>query len=223
MFKYQFRWDTVWGSFDFLMGGLQMTLIISAITLVLAMAGGLVIALLDMSRFRALRWIGVSIGEVVRNTPILVQLFFLFYGLPAIGARMSLFWTGVVCLTLWGGAYQVENLRGGFAAVERGLREAGQALNLRTLTFLRHVAIPIALRVSLPAMVNTAISQLKNSSYLQAIGLAELTFVALDRVATDFRAIEMFSALGVIYVGLVFALSAGAARIERRLNRPYAT
>ena len=59
MFKYQFRWDTVWGSFDFLMGGLQMTLIISAITLVLAMVGGLIIALLDMSRFRALRWAGV--------------------------------------------------------------------------------------------------------------------------------------------------------------------
>ena len=84
MFKYQFRWDTVWGSFDFLMGGLQMTLIISALTLVLAMAGGLVIALLDMSRFRALRWIGVSVGEVVRNTPILVQLLWVYYVLPIV-------------------------------------------------------------------------------------------------------------------------------------------
>ena len=84
MFKYQFRWDTVWGSFDFLMSGLQMTLIISAATLVLAMIGGLIIALLDMSRFRALRWIGVSIGEVVRNTPILVQLLWVYYVLPIV-------------------------------------------------------------------------------------------------------------------------------------------
>ena len=104
----------------------------------------------------------------------------------------------------------------------QGLREAALALNLRPRVFLRHVAIPIALRVSLPAIVNTSISQLKNSSYLQAIGLAELTFVALDRVATDFRAIEMFAALGVAYVGLVFALSAAAARLERIMNRPYA-
>jgi His/Glu/Gln/Arg/opine family amino acid ABC transporter permease subunit len=74
MFKYQFRWDTVFGSFDFLMSGLQMTLIVSALTLVLAMIGGLIIALLDMSRLRPLRLVGVSIGEVVRNTPILVQL-----------------------------------------------------------------------------------------------------------------------------------------------------
>ena len=206
-----------------LLRGVAMTLVLTALSVLLSLAIGVVGAGVRTQRVPVLAPLIGGYVEVVRNTPILVQLFFLFYGLPAIGARMSLFWTGVVCLTLWGGAYQVENLRGGFAAVERGLREAGQALNLRTLTFLRHVAIPIALRVSLPAMVNTAISQLKNSSYLQAIGLAELTFVALDRVATDFRAIEMFSALGVIYVGLVFALSAGAARIERRLNRPYAT
>ena len=70
MFKYQFRWDTVWGSFDFLMSGLQMTLIVSAATLVLAMLGGLLIAGLDMSRWRALRWLGVSFGEIIRNTPI---------------------------------------------------------------------------------------------------------------------------------------------------------
>ena len=90
MFKYQFRWDTVWGSFDFLMSGLQMTLIISAITLVLAMVGGLIIALLDMSRFRALRWIGISIGEVVRNTPILVQLLWVYYVLPIVfGVRIE--------------------------------------------------------------------------------------------------------------------------------------
>ena len=90
MFKYQFRWDTVWGSFDFLMSGLQMTLIISAATLVLAMIGGLIIALLDMSRFRALRWIGVSIGEIMRNTPILVQLLWVYYVLPIVfGVRIE--------------------------------------------------------------------------------------------------------------------------------------
>ena len=89
MFKYQFRWDTVWGSFDFLMGGLEMTLIISAITLVLAMIGGLIIALLDMSRFRVLRWIGVSIGEIVRNTPILVQLLWVYYVLPIVFGALN--------------------------------------------------------------------------------------------------------------------------------------
>ncbi len=206
-----------------LLRGLGMTLVVTAISIVLAAAIGLVGAALRTQRVPVLAQLAAAYVELVRNTPILVQLFFLFYGLPAVGLRMSLFWTGVVCLTLWGGAYQIENFRGGLAAVDRGLREAALALNLRPLNFLRHVAVPVALRVSLPSMLNTAISQLKNSSYLQTIGLAELTFVALDRVATDFRALEMFAALGVVYVALVFALSAVAARLERRLNRPYAT
>ena len=206
-----------------LLRGLGMTLVVTVISIAFAAAIGLAGAALRTQRVPVLSQLAAAYVELIRNTPILVQLFFLFYGLPAVGMKMSLFWTGVVCLTLWGGAYQIENLRGGLAAVDRGLREAALALNLRPRNFLRYVAIPVALRVSLPSMLNTAISQLKNSSYLQAIGLAELTFVALDRVATDFRALEMFAALGVVYVSLVFALSALAARLETRLNRPYAT
>ncbi len=206
-----------------LLRGLGMTLVVTTISILLSVAIGLAGGALRSQRVPMFSQLAAAYVELVRNTPILVQLFFLFYGLPAVGMRMSLFWTGVVCLTLWGGAYQIENFRGGFAAVDRGLREAALALNIRPINFLRHVALPVALRVSLPSMVNTAISQLKNSSYLQAIGLAELTFVALDRVATDFRALEMFAALGAIYVTLVFALSAAAARLEKRLNRPYAT
>jgi His/Glu/Gln/Arg/opine family amino acid ABC transporter permease subunit len=205
-----------------LLGGLGMTLLLTAISIVLSLAIGIAGGAIRSQRVPVLAPLAGAYVELIRNTPILVQLFFLFYGLPAVGMRMSLFWTGIVCLTLWGGAYQVENFRGGFAAVGQGMREAALALNLRPRNFLRYVALPIALRVSLPSIVNTAISQLKNSSYLQAIGLAELTFVALDRVATDFRALEMFAALGVIYVGLVFLLSAAAARLERVMNRPYA-
>ncbi len=205
-----------------LLRGLGMTLAVTAVSITLSVAIGLAGAAVRAQRVPLLSPLAGAYVELVRNTPILVQLFFLFYGLPAVGLKMSLFWTGAVCLTLWGGAYQIENFRGGLAAVGRGLHEASLALNLPHRVYLRRVAIPIALRVSLPSMVNTAISQLKNSSYLQTIGLAELTFVALDRVATDFRALEMFAALGIVYFSLVFALSALAARLERHLDRPYA-
>ena len=221
MTSYRFRWDAVWNSLDFLMSGLQMTLIISAVTLVLAMIGGLIIAGLDMSRWRVLRWIGVSFGEIIRNTPILVQLFFIFYGLPAVGLGLSLFWSGVLCLSLWAGAYQVENLRGGLATVERGMREASLALNLKPWQYFCLIALPIAVRTALPAVLNTAISLLKNSSYLQAIGLAELTFVAVDRIATDFRALEMFSAICVLYLGLVAVLAMATQRLSAHLQRPF--
>ena len=103
MFKYQFRWDTVWGSMDFLMAGLELTLVVSAVSLVLAMVGGLVIALLDMSRYRVLRWVGVSFGEVVRNTPILVQLLWVYYVLPIVfDVRIE----ALVALVIGLGVYQ---------------------------------------------------------------------------------------------------------------------
>ena len=131
MFKYQFRWDTVWGSFDFLMSGLQMTLIISAITLVLAMIGGLIIALLDMSRFRALRWIGISIGEVVRNTPILVQLLWVYYVLPIVfSVRIEALVALIIGLALYQAAFISEVYRSGIQSVPKGHREAAQVLGL---------------------------------------------------------------------------------------------
>src|ERR1700760_310466 len=147
MFKYQFRWDTVWGSFDFLMGGLQMTLIISAITLVLAMVGGLVIALLDMSRFRALRWVGVTIGEIVRNTPILVQLLWVYYVLPIVfNIRIDALSASILGLSLYSAVFISEVFRAGIATVPVGHREAAQVLGLTPLQSFVRVVGPQAIR-----------------------------------------------------------------------------
>jgi polar amino acid transport system permease protein len=112
-------------------------------------------------------------------------------------------------------------VRGGLATVEHGMREASMALSLKPWQYFCLVALPIAFRTSLPAMLNTAISLLKNSSYLQAIGLAELTFVAVDRIATDFRAIEMFSAICVMYLALVAVLALLTGRLAAHLQRPF--
>ena len=161
--------------------------------------------------------------ELMRNTPILVQLFFIFYGLPAIGCGLSLFASGVLCLSLWAGAYQIENLRGGMAGVGRRMYESCHALSLRPWHYFTLVALPIALRHALPGMLNTAISLLKNSSYLQAIGLMELTFVAVDRIATDFRPLEMFGAILVLYLGMVAVLALLAHRLSAWLQRPFKT
>lgn len=206
-----------------LMRGLGLTIQVSLISIVLSVAIGLVGAGIRMLKVPALSQLVIGYVEFIRNTPLLAQLFFIFYGLPEIGLRLSLFWSGVVCLTVWAGAYQIENVRGGLLAVGKGLLEAAQSLGLRPGQFLRLVALPLAVRVSLPAMLNTSISLLKNSAYLQTIGLAELTFVALDRLAMDFRTIEMFAALLVIYLGLVLTLSFLASRLEYRLQRPFRT
>ena len=204
-----------------LMRGLVVTIEVSAISIVLSIVIGLAGAACRLMRVPVLAQAFAAYVEFIRNTPLLVQLFFIFYGLPAIGLKLSLFWSGVACLTLWAGAFQIENIRGGLAMVGKGLREAAEALGLRPWLYVRLIAVPVAIRVSLPAMLNTSISLLKNSAYLQAIGLAELTFVAVDRIAMDFRTIEMFTALCGIYLALVLGLSFAAGRLEARLQRPF--
>lgn len=204
-----------------LLRGLWLTIQVSVLAIVLSVLVGLIGAAARVLRVPVLDKLVIGYVEFIRNTPILAQLFFIFYGLPGIGVRLSLFWSGVLCLSVWAGAYQIENIRGGLETVGKGLREAAFSLGLTPWRFFRLVAAPIAVRVSLPSMLNTSISLLKNSSYLQAIGLAELTFVALDRVSMDFRTIEMFAALCVIYLALVLILSFVASRIEYRLNAPF--
>lgn len=204
-----------------LLRGLVLTVKVSAIAIALSIGIGLMGAALRVVRVPILTEIVVVFVEFIRNTPLLAQIFFVFYGLPTIGIKLSLFWSGVVSLTLWAGAYQIENVRGGLETVSKGLREAALSLGLTPWRFLALVAVPLAVRVSLPAMLNTSISLLKNSAYLQTIGLAELTFVAIDRIAMDFRTIEMFAAICVIYLGLVILLSFAASRVEFRLQKPF--
>ncbi|WP_374447051.1 amino acid ABC transporter permease [Stella sp.] len=206
-----------------LLEGLWMTVLVSLISIVLAAAIGVAGAAARVFRVPVAAQFFAAYVEFVRNTPLLAQLFFIFYGLPSIGMGLSVFWSGVAALTVWGGAYNVENMRGGFLAVSKGMREAAFSLGLKPLYYLWLVAIPLGLRVAIPAMLNTSVSVLKNSSYLQAIGLAELTFVAMDRVATDFRTLEMFAAIGTLYLALVLILSYAVRRLEWQLSRPFRT
>ena len=129
--SYQFRWDIIPNNLDFLMSGLQMTLIISATTLILAMVGGLLLALLDMSRFLPLRAIGLAFGEVIRNTPILVQLLWVYYVLPIVfNVRISSFAAILIGLSVYQAAFISEVYRAGIQAVPKGHREAAQVLGL---------------------------------------------------------------------------------------------
>lgn len=204
-----------------LMRGLWLTIQVSALSIVLSLLVGVAGAAVRMLKVPVIDKLVVGYVEFIRNTPLLAQLFFIFYGLPGLGLRLSLFWSGVLCLTVWAGAYQIENIRGGLETVGKGLREAAFSLGLSPWRYFRLIAAPMAIRVGLPSMLNTSISLLKNSSYLQAIGLAELTYVAIDRISMDFRTIEMFAAICVIYLVLVLILSFLASRIEYRLNAPF--
>ena len=150
-----------------------------------------------------------------------MQIFFIFYGLPSIGMRLSIFWSGALALTIWASAFHIESFRAGLSAVGNGMRDASGSLGLRPWQHAWLVVRPIALRAALPSTMNTIVATVKNSAYLQAIGLVELTFVAVDRIAYEFRTVEMFASICVIYLFCVFVLSGLGHRLERRLDRPY--
>ena len=219
MFKYQFRWDTVFGSFDFLMSGLQMTLVISAVTLVLAMIMGLIIALMDMSRFAPLRWIGISIGEVIRNTPILVQLLWAYYVLPIVfGVRIESLTALIFGLSLYQAAFISEVYRSGIQGVPKGHREAAQVLGLTPVQSFLRIVMPQAIRMTLPPLASNFVQLIKFSALGAVISVSEITRRGMELSATNFRPLETFTFIAVVYFLICWPLAMAIRWWERRLQ-----
>lgn len=219
MFKYQFRWDTVWGSFDFLMSGLQLTLIVSAMTLVLAMILGLIIALMDMSRFAPLRWLGISIGEVIRNTPILVQLLWVYYVLPIVfGVRIESLTALVIGLSLYQASFISEVYRSGIQSVPVGHREAAKVLGLTPIQGFRRIVMPQAIRMTLPPLASNFVQLIKFSSLGAVISVSEITRRGMELSATNFRPLETFTFIAVVYFFICWPLAMAIRFWERRLQ-----
>jgi polar amino acid transport system permease protein len=219
MFKYQFRWDTVFGSFDFLMSGLQMTLIISAITLVLAMIAGLVIALLDMSRLPPVRWFGLGFGEIIRNTPILVQLLWVYYVLPIVfGLRIEALAALIVGLSVYQGAFISEVYRAGIQSVPKGHSEAAQVLGLTPVQSFTRIVLPQAVRMTLPPLASNFVQLIKFSSLGAVISVSEITRRGMELSASTFRPLEIFSFIALVYFVICWPLAMGIRWWERRLQ-----
>jgi His/Glu/Gln/Arg/opine family amino acid ABC transporter permease subunit len=200
---------------DVLWAGLLMTLEISAIGIVGSVVVGLAGAAVGELRVPGVAQAVRVYVEVIRNTPLLVQIFFLFFVAPTLGLTLSAFAVGCISLVVWGGAYNVENFRAGLAAVGARYLEGARALGFSQRRTFFNVTVPIGVRLSLPGLTNTLISVLKNSALMLGIGLAELTFVVQKLSAETFRTVELFIVLGVVYLVLVLILSSGMHLLSR--------
>src|SRR5712672_3586663 len=220
MQTYQFRWDVIPNNIDFLMSGLQMTLIISAIALVFAMIGGLLLALVDMSRYLAVRAIGLAIGEVIRNTPILVQLLWVYYVLPIVfNIRISSFAAILIGLSLYMSAFISEVYRSGIQAVPKGHREAAQVLGLTQLQTLRRIVLPQAIRMTLPPLASNFVQLIKFSSLGAVISVSEITRRGMELSSSAFRPLEIFTFIAVVYFLICWPLAMAIRFWERRVAR----
>jgi polar amino acid transport system permease protein len=218
MFRYTFRWDTVWSNFDFIMSGLQMTLLLSAVTLVLAMLLGLVLALLDMSKFAPLRWIGMGFGEIIRNTPILVQLLWVYYVLPIVfGLRIEALTALIIGLSVYQASFISEVYRSGIQAVPKGHKEAAQVLGLSSVQTFRRIVLPQAIRMTLPPLASNFVQLIKFSSLGAVISVSEITRRGMELSASTFRPLEIFTFIAVVYFFICWPLALGIRIWERRL------
>jgi His/Glu/Gln/Arg/opine family amino acid ABC transporter permease subunit len=218
---YTFEWSFIWENRGELVDGVVKTLEISAIAIGGAYAIGVVLGAARAYRIPVVSQLTGAYVEFIRNTPILVQLFFVFFGLPQLGLRIDQFTVAWLWVMIWGGAFNSENFRAGFEAVPHRYREAGLALGFGRLATFFHVTLPIGGRIALPSTINTSISVLKNTAIVGvAIGFAEVTYVAYNIQAVTFRVFEMFFVLGVVYLAIVWSLSALIRLVEARLALP---
>ena len=215
-----FEWSFIWANREVLVDATRETLKVGLIGIGGAFALGLVLGAARAHRVPVLSQLAALYVELIRNTPILVQIIFLYYGLGDIGLGLDLFTVAWLSVMIWGGAFNTENFRAGFEAVPARYREAGLALGFgRVATFL-NVTLPIGGRIALPSSINTYISVFKNTSLMVAIGFPELTNVANGIAANTFRVFEMFFVLGVVYLAIVWTLSALIRVLERHLALP---
>lgn len=198
--------------------GIFLTVEISFLAILIGLAIGILGAVARTSRFKFLHLIGAAYVEVFRNTPLLIQIFIIYFGLPGIGMKLSPYISGLTALVLYVGAYNTEVIRAGLEAVPRGQTEAAKSLGLTGVQAFLYVILPQTFRISLPALGNNWVALVKNSSLVSVIGMVELTFVAYDLNALTFRSFELFGAATLFYLLLIFILINIQNLVEKRFT-----
>ena len=213
-------WSFVEDNHEDLRAGLRRTLTVSAIAVAGAFFIGLVLGAARAHRVPVVSQLAAAYVEVIRNTPILVQIFMLYFALPQFGIRFEAFTVAWLAVMIWGGAFNTENFRAGFEAVPARYREAGFALGFGSVSTFLNVTLPIGGRIALPSSINTYISVVKNTSLMYVIAYPELTTTALQINALTLQTVETFTVLAVTYLAIVWILSALIRLLESRLALP---
>ncbi|MGI8650595.1 MAG: amino acid ABC transporter permease [Rubrobacter sp.] len=205
--------------FDVVLQAVLVTILLALLAEVLGIVIGLFLALLRLGRFRILRFLAQAYVDFFRGTPLLVQLIIIYFTTPLIGLTFrSLFFAGLVALTLNSAAYVAEIFRSGIQSIDKGQMEAGRASGLSYAQTMRHIVIPQAFRRVIPPLTNEFVMLIKDTSIVSVIGLVELLKVTQDIRNETFNGTPLIAA-ALIYLALCLPLIYLANALERRLNR----
>jgi len=208
--------DLIGTNISLLASGLVLTVAIAAVAIGAGIAVGMLTAVLRMSGIAVLRWLAGTYVEVIRNTPLLVQMLLVFLGLPELGVRLSAVQAVVLALSINNGAYIAEIVRGGLQSVARGQLEAAAAIGLSPSVSFVEVVSPQAMRAIYPALSNQLILTILASSIASVIGVPELTQQVLFIDSRTFRTVELLTFLTITYASLTFVV-ARATRLAGRV------
>ncbi|WP_207002746.1 amino acid ABC transporter permease [Trinickia mobilis] len=192
-----------------------LTIFLAAVTQCCGTLAGLVLALARESRHAALRGVAFAYIWVFRGTPVLLHLFFVYYAAPLFGLRLDAIPAAIIALSMSSAAYNGEIIRAGIRAVHRGQIEAAQAVGMTYPRVLRHIVLPQAMRIVLPPYVGNFISHTKNTSLASVITVPELMLTAQTIYSSTYRAVEVLTLTGVIYLAITTVLTLAQLHLER--------
>jgi His/Glu/Gln/Arg/opine family amino acid ABC transporter permease subunit len=228
---YEFRWSVLWEAphYTWIIDGLWMTLKISAVSWIFAALLGILFGALRTVPFRPLRAFATAYVEFFRNVPLLVWLFFWYFGAPEVLSEPIRqwfihhgmeFWSAVAGIGVYHGARMSEVIRAGIQSIPKTQLEAGLSSGLSVSQTYRLIIIPIALRLIVPPVTNESLNLLKNSSLAMTIGVAELTFATRQIETYTAKAFEAFTAGTLIYLALCLSIAYIMNRVERKFAIP---
>jgi polar amino acid transport system permease protein len=213
-------WSIVWRSRDALVEGTLMTILLTVLTMLIAVPGGMILAFMRLSPLRVVSLASASFVEFFRNLPLILVIYWAFYVLPQLtGLELSAFTTGLLALSLNVSAYNAETFRAGIVSIRKGQTEAALAIGMSHAQAMWQVVLPQAVRRVTPVLASTWISLFKDTSLVSVIGVAELAHVTLQIRAQSFRVLEMLTAMAAIY----WLLGYPQAKLVDWINTRYGT
>lgn len=215
----QYLWTTTDDGFQWgkLMLGLGVTFRITIWSLILAFVVGLGSALMRQSDSWAARGVARAYMEIIRNTPLLIQIFFLYFVIAPI-LDISAFWSAVLALSLFEGAYASEIFRAGITSIDTGQFEAAKSLGMNGFAMYRHIILPQAIRRILPPLTGQAVSLVKDSALVSTIAIFDLTMQGMSIISETFLTFEVWFTVAAIYLAVTLTLSGAVRVMERRFG-----
>jgi polar amino acid transport system permease protein len=229
--NYQFDWAIITSGqyFEWIVSGIKVTLQLSVVSIALSFILGLLIAVMRMSNVRPVRWFAHGYLEFFRNTPLLVQIFFWYFGsykvLPAVANDWLVkqdfeFAAAVIALTIYTSAFIAEDIRSGVRSIPKEQMEAARSSGFSYIRSMRYIILPQAVRLTIPPLINQFLNLMKNSSLAMTIGVAELMYQARQVESYTFKGFEAFSAATLVYVAISFTITGLMTLYDKKVLRP---